>query len=74
MEAQLHREPKVIRIQGRKTEAIRILPVLHREALMPVVTPLETGAIQAAVIQIAATVMQMEIIPIVAMAPQVQAI
>ena len=81
MEAQLHREPEVIRIRGRKTAAIRIRPVLHKEELMPVVTLPGTGAIQAAVIlpveaviQIAATVMQMVIIPIAAMAPQVQAI
>ena len=81
MEAQLHQEPEVIRIRVRKAEAIRILPVLHREALMPVVTLPGTGAIQAAVIlpveaviQTAATVMQMVIIPIVAMAPQVQAV
>ena len=32
MEAQLHRDPEVIRIQARKTAVIRILPVLHREA------------------------------------------
>ena len=81
MEAQLHREPEVIRIRVRKTEAIRIRPVLHREVLMPVETLPGTGAIQAAVIlpvetviQIAATVMQMVIIPIVAMVPQVQAV
>ena len=64
MEAQQRRDPEAIRIQARKTEASRILPVLHREALMPVVTLPGTGAIQAAVIlpveaviQIAATAM-----------------
>ena len=41
---------------------------------MPVVTLPGTGAIQAAVIQIAAMAMQMVIIPIVAMVLQVQAI
>lgn len=78
-EAQLHQEPEVIRIRVRKAEAIRILSVLHREALMPVETLPGTGDIQAAVIlpveaviQIAA--MQMVIIPIAVMMPQVQAI
>lgn len=61
MEAQLRREPAVIRIQARKTAAIRILPVLHREAhILPMEMLPETGTIRAAVIHLVEAAIQME--------------
>jgi len=51
MEARLRREPEDIRIQARKTAAIRILPALHREAhILPMEMLPETATIRAAVI------------------------
>lgn len=67
MEARLRREPEDIRIQARKTAAIRILPALHREAhILPMEMLPETETIQAAAIppveaaiQMAAMVLRM---------------
>ena len=71
MEARLRREPEDIKLQVRKTAAIRILPVLHREAHILLMEMLpDTEAIRAvaippveAAIQMAAMVLRMGIIP-----------
>ena len=79
MEARLRREPEDIKLQARKTAAIRILPVLHREAhILPMEMLPETGTIRAAAIppveaaiQMAAMVMRMGIILMLVTAIQV---
>ena len=79
MEAQLRREPEDIKLQARKMAAIRILPVLHREAHILLMEMLpETETIRAAAIppveaaiQMAAMVLRMGIILMLVIAMQV---
>ena len=61
MEARLRREPENIKLQTRKTAAIRILPVLHRVArILPVEMLPETETIQAAAIPPVEAAIRME--------------